>query len=386
MGAKILIGADIVPTKSNYSYFKNGDVDSLIGTELKELLDAADFTIFNLEVPLTNSVSPIDKAGPNLIAPTDTIDGLKAINPHFFTLANNHILDQGRQGLDSTIDVLKSAGINYSGVGTDLEDAQKPYIDIINGIKIGIYCCAEHEYSIATEYSAGANPFEPLESLEHVADLAKQCDYVIVLYHGGKEHYRYPSPYLQRVCRKFVDKGAGIVVCQHSHCIGSMENWKDGTIIYGQGNFLFDHSKSEFWQTGLLIGLDLEKNIKGEVAEKLTYYPLYKQNAFTRLAHDSEKEKILADFYSRSEELDDPHKIAEHYSSFADSFVYEYLNAFYGKKSVLFRAINKLSGYRFNKWAMDCRFGKKEKIVIRNFIECEAHRELAIEGLTGEKR
>ena len=165
-----------------------------------------------------------------------------------------------------------------------------------------------------------------------------------------------------------------------------MENWKDGTIIYGQGNFLFDHSKSEFWQTGLLIGLDLEKNIKGEVAEKLTYYPLCKQNAFTRLAHDSEKEKILADFYSRSEELDDPHKIAEHYSSFADSFVYEYLNAFYGKKSVLFRAINKLSGYRFNKWAMDCRFGKKEKIVIRNFIECEAHRELAIEGLTGEKR
>ena len=43
-------------------------------------------------------------------------------------------------------------------------------------------------------------------------ELKKQCDYVIVLYHGGKEHYRYPSPYLQKVCRKIVDKGADIVV------------------------------------------------------------------------------------------------------------------------------------------------------------------------------
>lgn len=62
------------------------------------------------------------------------------------------------------------------------------------------------------------------------------------------------------------------------------------------------------------------------------------------------KKKMLVDFYSHSEELDVPYKIAEYYSSFADSFVYEYLNAFYGKKSVLFRALNKLSGYRFNKW------------------------------------
>lgn len=119
---------------------------------------------------------------------------------------------------------------------------------------------------------------------------------MIVLYHGGKEHYRYPSPYLQKVCRKLVDKGAGIVICQHSHCVGAMENWNGGTIIYGQGNFLFDHSKSEFWKTSLLIGLDLEKNIYGKVVVNLAYYPLCKRNAFTRLAHDSEKEKNACGF------------------------------------------------------------------------------------------
>ena len=386
MTAKILIGADIVPTESNYSYFKNGDIDSLIGKELKEIINVADFTIFNLEVPLADKKNPIDKAGPNLIAPTSTIAGLKAINPFFFTLANNHILDQGKQGLDSTMRVLKSAGIKFSGAGNNLQEAQKPYIDTIKGIKIGIYCCAEHEFSIATEYSAGANPFDPLESLDHIVDLAKQCDYVIVLYHGGKEHYRYPSPYLQKVCRKLVDKGAGIVICQHSHCIGAMENWNGGTIIYGQGNFLFDHSESEFWQTGMLIGLDLEKNDHGKIIEKLTYYPLCKQRAFTRLAQASEKEEILADFYNRSEELNDPYKIAEYYSSFADSSIYEYLKVFNGKKNTFFRVLNKLSGYRFNKWAMNRKFSKKEKIIIRNYIECEAHRELAIEGLMNKER
>ena len=60
MTAKILIGADIVPTESNYSYFKNGDSDCLIGKEIKEIINVADFTIFNLEVPLADKKNPID--------------------------------------------------------------------------------------------------------------------------------------------------------------------------------------------------------------------------------------------------------------------------------------------------------------------------------------
>ena len=69
-------------------------------------------------------------------------------------------------------------------------------------MKIGIYACAENEFTIATDTTAGANPFDPFESLDHIQNLKRSCDYVIVLYHGGKEHYRYPSPYLQ----KFVGK------------------------------------------------------------------------------------------------------------------------------------------------------------------------------------
>ena len=126
-------------------------------------------------------------------------------------------MDQGVQGLESTIRTLEKVNINTVGAGKNLADASKPFIFEFANKKIGVYACAEHEFSIATENQPGANPFDPLWSLDHVAELKDSVDYVIVLYHGGKEHYRYPSPRLQKVCRRLIDKGANVVICQHSH-------------------------------------------------------------------------------------------------------------------------------------------------------------------------
>ena len=209
---KILIGADLVPTHTNIDLFAAGDVRSLVGQELFQIIDEADYRIFNLEVPLTDQEKPILKCGPNLIAPTKCISGYQALGVDLLTLANNHILDQDQQGLDSTCAVLDAAGIAYTGVGKTPEEAAKPYIFECDGKQIGVYACAEHEFSIVTEHSAGANPIDLLESPDHVAALKAKCDYVIVLYHGGKEHYRYPSPNLQKVCRKLVEKGADLVI------------------------------------------------------------------------------------------------------------------------------------------------------------------------------
>ena len=368
MPAKIIIGADIVPTKSNASLFVNADVDTLIGKDLKNLLERADFTIFNLEVPLTDLSTPIKKCGPNLIASTKTIVGLKSINPHFFTLANNHILDQGKQGLYSTIDILRQSGIAFAGAGKNLKEALKPYIVEIDNKKIGIYCCAEHEFTIATDETPGANPFDPLNSLDHIEKLKKQCDYVIVLYHGGKEHYRYPSPYLQKLCRKIVDKGANLVVCQHSHCIGCEEKWNGGVIVYGQGNFLFDNSDSEYWQTSLLIELSLEPNLK------VNYIPLCKNKNGVRLADLAEIGLIMAKFYDRSKNILFDGFVQKNYSKFAESMSVEYYYRISGKTSKILpiRIINKITKYKLLKWL----YGGKEKTIVENCLECEAHREL----------
>ena len=109
----IIVGADIVPTQSNEDLFINGDVNILIGKELKSLLNNCNFRIFNLEVPLTDKKTPITKCGPNLIASKGIINGIKAINPSLLTLANNHIMDQDTQGLLSTISLLENSKIDY---------------------------------------------------------------------------------------------------------------------------------------------------------------------------------------------------------------------------------------------------------------------------------
>lgn len=76
---KIYIGADFVPTDINRSPFENGDIHTLIGPKLYDMLCTADLNIFNLEVPLIDSNIPIAKFGNNLKFPTKTVNAFKRI-------------------------------------------------------------------------------------------------------------------------------------------------------------------------------------------------------------------------------------------------------------------------------------------------------------------
>lgn len=369
----IIIGADLVPTKSNIELFEKGDIDTLIGSELKDIIYNADYRIFNLEVPLVNETSPIKKCGPNLIAPTKCVSAYRAMEIDMLTLANNHILDQGEKGLESSISTLKEAGIAYVGVGNSIKEASRPQIISCGGKKIGIYACAEHEFTIATSTSAGANPVDFLETPDDIADLKARCDYVIVLYHGGKEHYRYPSPNLQKICRKLVKKGADLVICQHSHCIGCEEKYESATIVYGQGNFLFDDDDSEYWQTSLLVSLDNDF--------KVNYIPLVKKDNTVRRADDDKSEKIMADFQLRSKQIMEPEFVEQKYRQFAQNVLNHYLMILSRKKrTLLFRIINKLTRGRWEREFSD-RLPDNYKLAALNTIECEPHRELLICGI-----
>lgn len=370
---KMIVGGDLVPTRSNNELFVNGDIRSLIGEELHTILKNAECRIFNLEVPLTDVEEPIRKVGPNLIAPTETINGIKALGVDILSLSNNHILDQGVQGLKSTCDVLEKNNIAYLGVGNTIEEASKPYIFMFGDKKIGLYACTEHEFSIVSDDVAGANPFDSLESFDQVAELKKKCDFVIVLYHGGKEHYRYPSPNLQKVCRKFIQKGANLVVCQHSHCIGCKEEFENAVIIYGQGNFIFDHSKNEHWQTSLLLEIDSELQV--------SFIPITKKEEVIRLAKDTEANQILEAFYKRSEEILVSGFIESEYKKFANSMLNFYLLRMLGNRNIVIRVLNKLSKNRVNNWLIGKKFDNQRKRGLQNIIECEAHRELLLYAL-----
>jgi hypothetical protein len=369
---KIIIGADFVPTK-NEEYFINADWNYLIGEDLKNILEDSDYRIFNLEIPLCTNRTPILKNGPSLSASVDTVALFKELKIDLFTLGNNHIMDQGEGGLESTMKTLGKAKISFVGAGKNLNEASKPYIIDCVGVKVGIYACVEHEFSYADYNKAGANPYNPLVSYEDINNLKKNCDYAVVLYHGGKEHYRYPSPKLQKVCRKFIDNGADLVVCQHSHCIGCEEKYNHGTIVYGQGNFLFDRSNVDEWKTSLLIVVD-----NGDIS----YIPLKKHDDKVRLASKVDSEQILQEFIKRSMEIKDPEKININYNRFASNLIYDYLWIMSGaSKSIILRFINRISGYKFYKKYLDKKYNKTSILSILNYFECESHRELIINGL-----
>ncbi len=364
----ILIGADLVPTKSNMKYFENQNIEKLIDKNLLERLNKADYRIFNLEVPLADNETPINKCGPNLIASTKSGLGIKKLGVNFVTLANNHILDQGENGLNSTINTLKELDISFAGVGNTLEEAAKPFIFELKNKKIGIYCCSEHEFTIVSKENAGANPFDPLESFDHIQNLKNQVDYTIILYHGGKEHYRYPSPNLQKTCRKIIEKGGDLVICQHTHCIGCEEKWKEGTIIYGQGNFLFDNNENEFWQTSLLI------NIKNNF--KIEYIPILKDRFSIKLADEVSKNRILNEFNQRSKEIKKENFIDKKYEEISEKEFLRYISMIQGKRytSIVFRLLNRLLNYKLKKYFLE-HFYSKNIEPLYNVIMCEVHKE-----------
>ena len=372
---RLYIGADFVPTDINRVLFETGNIEALVGKELLGLFKQSDLNVFNLEVPLTDASTPIDKFGNNLKSPTKTIYGYKALEPIFLTLANNHSLDHGVEGLTTALELLNEHDIKNAGAGANVKEAKKPFIFEKDGIRIGFYLCAEHEFTVASCHTMGANPFDVLESFDDVEALKKTCDYVIVLYHGGKEFYRYPSPMLQRYCRKFVDKGADLVVCQHSHCIGSREDYGKGTIIYGQGNFIFNSEfyiqHKEFVKDSLLINVEATKDsfIVSEV-------PIRSTELGTRLATESEADETLTAYKQRSEHIRDAHFVVQAYKDFADTHVKRYLREFIGR-SFIIRAINALFGRKL----MQLLLGKTSYLAIQNYLECEAHHELFLRGI-----
>ncbi len=294
---KILIGADIVPTVASEKYFIDGVADYLF-TDIIDVVKRADRFILNLECALTLSDNGIKKIGPCLKADPKCINAIKKLGVTDLALSNNHIFDFGVKGLNDTIETLKKNNIGFFGVGANSIDANKIYYMQKDGHKIAIVNVCEHEYSYATENRMGANSFDVFDTMFDIRQAKENADYVIVLYHGGKELCRYPSPRLRSLCRAMVKSGASVVITQHSHCIGSYENYNSAHILYGQGNFHFVFGNNdEIWNTCLLTEFDFSNGVN------VVFYPVVVEGVQASLAKGALKEKILKEFEIRNEQM-----------------------------------------------------------------------------------
>lgn len=374
----ILIAADLVPTRSNEKKFEDNNLESLLGEKLLRIWNEANFRIFNLEAPITNISTPIAKLGPNIKIRENTLNGIIGLKPSLILLANNHIMDHGEQGYYKTKEILKRNSIKYIGMGDNLEEAADTHTIIKNDIKVGVYNLSENEFSGATTENPGANTLNVFKSFKHIKDLKEKSDLVIVVFHGGKEHYQYPSPFLQQLCRAFVDNGADLVICQHSHVIGCEEVYNNKTIVYGQGNFIFDYSENLLWQESLIINV----NIKNSSSYSLSYYPIVKKGNTVKLAEEHKSQKILSEFQKRSHQIKSNDFVANNYKKFVEANRVHYLYTIFGFGKWISRLDNRiLNGFLLKKTL------KSSKLLpVLNYLQCESHFESVLSILNEEVR
>ena len=200
--AEIIICGDLCPTLDTIEYFESEDSQGLFN-DLIPVFNKAAFVLGNLEFVLTDTPKPIKKAGPILHGKKKYIKVLKKAGIQAISLANNHIKDCGEEGVKSTIKACKENDVDFFGAGENITKAKVPYIKIVEGYKIGVITFAEQEFNVATATEYGSSFLDPYEDYDKIQAFKKNVDYLIVLYHGGIEHYEYPSPLLQKKCRKF---------------------------------------------------------------------------------------------------------------------------------------------------------------------------------------
>ena len=278
--------------------------------------------------------------------------------------------------MNSTINILDKNNIEYVGIGKDVFQAQKFKVVVVKDIKVGIVNFCENEWSNATVKSAGANPLDLIDNLKQIKNAKKECDFVLVIIHGGHEYYNLPSPRMVKQYRFFAENGADAVIGHHTHCISGFEIHQDVPIFYSLGNMLFTiPNKNIEWYTGLILELEFEK----EKRLKWKIHPIVQSQKDYKvtLLNGSQKEIIVNKVNKYSEIIKNDKELLKKWELFTQGKKAT-LNIFSPIAIIKWRylkgALNRLG---FNKYFLKNTFLAQ----ILNHIRCEAHKDVISEIL-----
>lgn len=262
----LIIAGDFV-FPSDASSIIESSYESRFG-DVKHVINNCDYSIVNLESPIiNNSPSPINKFGPNLYAPSKSLGLIKFLGFKGVTLANNHFFDQGDKGVFDTIAECHKNSIEYFGAGINRKDAAQTRYIRVKDKRIAIINCCEIEFSIASDKHGGSNPLNPIAQFYDIMEAKKNADFVIIIVHGGIEHFQYPTLKMHETYRFFIDAGATAVINHHQHCFSGFEIYNEAPIVYGLGNFFFPRTlySNTYWNIGYMVRLILDETIGLEV-------------------------------------------------------------------------------------------------------------------------
>lgn len=363
---KVLVAGDFAPSGRVSTLIREKRFAEVFPKDICDAIKSADFSFVNFESPIAeDSYVPISKCGPNLCCSEEFAEAIKYAGFTGVTMANNHILDYGADGLLKSINCCKEQGLDVLGAGRNIKEASNVlYLDS-EGQRLAVINCCEHEFSIADDFHAGANPLNAVRQYYAIQQARKQSTYVLVIVHGGHEQYNLPSPRMQEIYRFFIDVGADAVLNHHQHCYSGYELYHNKPIFYGLGNFCFDESifRNSNWNEGYLVILEFDHGVVGYKLVPYTQcneYP-HVELVADRASFDKQIEEINS-IINDSVRLEDASK--RYYSTcvnYFDSILQPYDN----------RILKKLYRMRL----LPSLISKKKYLSILNRIDCESHRD-----------
>lgn len=272
---------------------------------IEKYFQSGDINVANLECPLTNSQSVSKYETWHMKAEPKNNKILDMF--HVFSLANNHILDFGENGLHDTIHCLDKLGKGRFGAGFNEEEANSPLLIEKDGMKIAFIGITRWYNAKNESFGTATDSVSYVSSI--IKDLKKKDYFVIVLPHWNYVHIDYPAPAERKRGKKLIDAGADLIVGAHPHNLQGFEIYKGKYIYHSLGNFIF-HTTSQFHKYAdqdirnrktFILSIDLNQDFSYSV----DYKYVYNDNDGVRLMTETEAEETEKVFSKLSDTLSD---------------------------------------------------------------------------------
>lgn len=359
-----------IDTSAFYDLFPN----------IKELLSSVDYSVVNFETTIPTSTSkPIDKVGSHLSAKENSLVPLQWLGFKMLTMANNHFLDYGKDALLNSMRLAAKYGFQTIGAGLNLSEASQYKTVEINDKKIAFINVCEHEFSIATDNEAGCNPLNIIDVSNDIRAAKAEADYVIVIIHGGNEHYKLPSPRMKKTYRFFIEQGADVVLNHHQHCYSGYEVYKERPIFYGLGNFCFDSAsdikyRHETYNYGFMVKLFLSDHVSFEL---IPYEQCYAKPG-VYLLEEQRKKDFFKDVENLNFIISNKVLLDKSFEKMAKQ-----------KKKFIYRGfrpyIGRIANALYYRGLLPSFLNRKRLQIINAIIECESHNDVLMSNLNAEQ-
>ena len=231
--------------------------------EVADLFREHDVVVGNLETAILTDPSAASPAPKKytFAAPPALLETLHANGVDVVSLANNHGMDFGREGLRQTLEAAEASPLALVGAGQDVEAAYAPWVTEVDGTRVAVLAATDVLDSFAIDSWPATTDRAGLAStkgdrqqrfLDAVAEAAEKADVVAVYLHWGVEREVCPTARQQELVAALAAAGADVVVGTHAHVVQPGAE-VDGTLVhYGLGNFVWYAREGPSAHSGVL--------------------------------------------------------------------------------------------------------------------------------------